>query len=103
VLAGSGHWDVVWTPESRNKYVAGRVIWYHPALCFAVIESFRGLTLGTIDSGRLDLFDELREDLGSTGPTELTNLSTGEEVLFDVEAAAISEQQANGLLGLVQD
>lgn len=102
MLEGSGHWDAVWTPEGRNRYVTGRVIWYHPGLRFAFIESFRGLTLGTVDKGRLNLFDELRGDLGCTGPTELSNVSTGKAVFFDIESALVSEDQANELLGLIQ-
>jgi len=102
-LAERGHWNVAWAPDSGNASVTGRVIWYHPALRFAVVEGFRGLTLGTIDKGRLNLFDELQGDLGTTGRTELINVSTGKTVLFDIEATALSEDQANELLGLVQD
>lgn len=93
---------LVWTPEPRHRCVTGRVIWCHPELRFAFIESTRGLTLGTIDCGQLDLFHEVRGDLGSTGPTALINISTGKKVMFDVEADALSEDQANELLGLVQ-
>jgi hypothetical protein len=93
---------MAWTPEPRNRCVTGRVIWYHPELRFAFIESASGLTLGTIDRGQLDLYHEVRGDLGSVGPTALINISTGKEVVFDVEADALSEDQANELLGLVQ-
>jgi len=48
------------------------------------------------------LFHEVKGPLAVTGPATLTNVSTGREVLFDVEANALSEDQVNELLGLVQ-
>jgi hypothetical protein len=87
----------------QNECVIGRVIWYHADLRFAFIECRKGLTLGTIERGQLDLFHEVRGELDSKGSTVLANISTGKKVLFTVEAGALSEEQANELLGLVQD
>jgi len=82
--------------------VHGAVIWYHPDLRCALIERIGGLTLGTLDKGRLDLFHSVWGDLASTGLKTLTNRSTGRDVVFTVEAVALSEDQANELLGLQQ-
>lgn len=82
--------------------MTGRVIWYHPELRFGFIECTGGLTLGTVKRGCLDLFHEVKGPLAVTGPATLANVSTGRDVLFDVEANALSEDQVNELLGLVQ-
>ena len=94
--------DLLWMPETANACMTGTVIWYHPGLRFGFIECLGGLTLGTVERGCLDLFDQVRGPLAASGPATLANVSTGKAVLFDVEANALSEDQANELLGLVQ-
>jgi hypothetical protein len=60
------------------------------------------MTLSTVTRGCPDLFHEVKGPLGMTGSAILANVSTGRKVLFDVEANALSEDQVNELLGLVQ-
>jgi hypothetical protein len=91
-----------WSSEPWSTCMMGRVIWYHPELRFGFIECSAGMTLGSVTRGCLDLFHEVKGPLAVTGPATLTNVSTGREVLFDVEANALSEDQVNELLGLVQ-
>ncbi|QWT20760.1 hypothetical protein KPL74_01830 [Bacillus sp. NP157] len=79
----------------------GAVVWYHPALGCALIEHWEGLTLGMVEGGDLGLFDRVRGDLTSSGPTTLWNVSTGHPVAFTVEGVALSEDQANELVGLL--
>lgn len=80
----------------------GAVIWYHADMRCALIERAGGLTLGTVEGGKLDLFHSVWGDLASTGPKTLSNVSTGRDVAFTVEAVGLSEEQANELLGLLQ-
>jgi hypothetical protein len=80
----------------------GTVVWYRPALGCALIEHWEGLTLGMVDGGDLGLFHKIRGDLTSVGPKTLWNVSTGLHVTFTVEDVALSEDQANELVGLLR-
>jgi hypothetical protein len=81
----------------------GIVTWYHPELQTALIERAGGFTVGTIVGGRLSLGDELIGQFTHEATTKLLNATTGEPVLFLVEANALSEEQANELLGFMRD
>ncbi|WP_043695928.1 hypothetical protein [Luteibacter sp. 9133] len=81
----------------------GKVIWYHPELRVALIERGGGFTVGTVEDGRLCLGSLVRGNLRDPGQTTLTNDVDGCPVGFLVEADALSEEEANELLGFVRD
>lgn len=81
----------------------GQVIWYHPELRVALIERLDGFTVGTVEKGELALGLRVVGNLRTPGLTTLTVSATGLKVAFSVEADALTEDQANELLGFVRD
>jgi hypothetical protein len=81
----------------------GTVIWYHPELRVALIERADGFTVGSVESGDLDLGLLVKGDLRTPGLIRLIAPVTGQVIEFAVEADALTEDQANELLGFVRD
>ncbi|QWT22043.1 hypothetical protein KPL74_08555 [Bacillus sp. NP157] len=81
----------------------GKVIWFHPELCVALIERSGGFTVGTVERGNLGLGALVHGNLREPGKTLLRVDPDGAEVAFLVEAEALSEEEANELLGFVRD
>jgi hypothetical protein len=81
----------------------GDVIWYHPELRVALIERQDGFTVGTVEHGTLERNQRVQGDLRTAGQTTLTVVPQGNEVIFTVEADALTEDQANELLGFIRD
>jgi hypothetical protein len=79
------------------------VTWYHPELQTALIERAGEFTVGTVSSGELSIGDEVTGDFTLETLTRLTNTTAGETLLFLVEANALTEDQANELLGYMRD
>lgn len=44
----------------QGDVVHGAVIWYHPDLSCALVERVCGLTLGTLEAHKLDVFHSIR-------------------------------------------
>jgi len=91
------------SPTFGSVTLRGVVTWYHPELQTALIERVGGFTVGTLVCGRLSLGDELVGQFTHEATTKLLNATTGEPVMFLVEANALSEDQANELLGFMRD
>lgn len=81
----------------------GKVIWYHPELQTALIEREDGFTVGSVERGTLALGETVSGELRTQGLCELTRDPSGGSVTFLVEADALSEEEANELLGYVRD
>lgn len=81
----------------------GKVIWYHPELRVALIERPGGYTVGSPEAGDLRLGALVCGDLRHEGLTDLWDPFTRERVAFLIEANAVSEEEANELLGYVRD
>jgi hypothetical protein len=81
----------------------GKVIWYHPELRVALIERGIGFTVGTVEAGDLTLGDVVRGNLRDAGRTMLRTEPPRAPITFLVEADALSEEEANELLGFVRD
>ncbi len=81
----------------------GNVIWYHPELRVSLIERVDGFTVGSVDRGELALGLRVEGHLRTNGPITLSVPVTGQVIDFTVEADALTEDQANELLGFLRD
>jgi len=80
----------------------GDVVWYDQELRVALIARLDGFTIGTVERGQLAIGLRVQGDLRTPGPVILTELITGQNLLFTVEAEAMTEEDANGLLGFAR-
>ncbi|WP_157006538.1 hypothetical protein [Luteibacter yeojuensis] len=68
----------------------------------ALIERSGGFTVGSVYAGFLTLGGMVEGGFRQAGPTTLKDVVTDEEVSFFVEADAMTEDEANDLLGIVR-
>lgn len=80
----------------------GMVAWYHHELRVALIERLAGFTVGTLEEGLISPGDVLSGDMRTPGHSRLNNETTGKSLLFDVEAEALTEEEATDLLGFIR-
>jgi hypothetical protein len=83
--------------------VRGVVTWYHPELQVALVERDGGFTVGTIEQGQCALGDILLGDFLREDVSQMINETTDSQVVFLVEANALTEDQASELLGYLRD
>jgi hypothetical protein len=91
-------------PHRRHEVCAvlGKVIWVHEELRMALIERCGGFTVGSVEEGRLTLGGCVEGEFRRTGPTVVKDIESGALVTFFVEAEAMTEDEANELLGIVR-
>lgn len=80
-----------------------RVIWYHSELRLALIERGDGFTIGSVEEGHLAPGLVVRGDFANPGLTTLQTEPVSHPVAFFIEANALSEEEADELLGFVRD
>jgi len=80
----------------------GKVFWFYEDLRMALIERCGGFTVGSLDEGFLTLGGCVEGDFRNPGPTVIKDVTTRAPVAFFVEAEAMTEDEANDLLGIVR-
>ncbi|MEX1827090.1 hypothetical protein L2Y94_09890 [Luteibacter aegosomatis] len=80
----------------------GKVIWFHEELRMALIERAGGFTVGSVEAGFLTLGGRVEGDFRHEGPTVLHDVESARSVAFLVEADAVTEEEANELLGIMR-
>jgi len=91
-------------PDRRHEgcIVLGKVIWFHEELRMALIERCGGFTVGSVEEGRLTLGGCVEGEFRQAGPTVVKDMGSGALATFFVEAEAMTEDEANELLGIVR-
>jgi len=84
------------------KQMRGVVRWYHNELKLALLEREDGFTMGSIEEGSCSLSDVLAGQFRRGHVETLFNESKASEVRFLVEAAAMTEDQVNEILGFIR-
>ncbi|MET0934781.1 MAG: hypothetical protein ABWX83_02265 [Luteibacter sp.] len=68
-----------------------------------MIERVGGFTVGTVEEGQLTIGAVVVGNLTTPGPSVLKPVGSEGQVVFNVEADALTEDQANELLGFIRD
>ncbi|UPG88224.1 hypothetical protein L2Y96_12420 [Luteibacter aegosomaticola] len=90
------------SPAHRSSLMFGKVIWFHKDLGMGLIERAGGFTVGSVESGILTLGGRVEGDFLGEGMTVIQDLESSAQVTFFVEADAVTEEEANELLGIVR-
>jgi hypothetical protein len=92
------------TPDRRHEVCAvlGKVIWFHEELRMALIERCGGFTVGSVEEGSLTLGGCVEGEFRRTGPTVVKDMGSDALATLFVEAEAMTEDEANELLGIVR-